>query len=58
MTRPAFELADILRAQGSRFLERYGSGIDFQQMKAFRAILKLPHISPWRPRRCLSKVRI
>ena len=39
MTRPAFELADILRAQGSRFLERYGSGIDFQQMKAFRAIL-------------------
>lgn len=39
MTRPAFELADILRAQGSRFLERDGSGIDFQQMKAFRAIL-------------------
>ena len=39
MTRPAFELADIVRAQGSRFLERYGSGMDFQQRKAFRAIL-------------------
>jgi hypothetical protein len=38
MTRPALELADILRAQGGRYLERYGSGMDFQQLKAFRAI--------------------
>ena len=38
MTRPALELADLLRAQGSRFLERYRSSFSFQQLKAFRAI--------------------
>jgi predicted Zn-ribbon and HTH transcriptional regulator len=38
MTRPTLEVADILRAQGDRFLERYRSSFDFQQLKAFRAI--------------------
>jgi hypothetical protein len=38
MKRPAVEVADILRAQGQRFLERYRSSLDFQQLKAFRAI--------------------
>ena len=38
MTRPAVEVADILRVQGDRFLERYRSSFDFQQLKAFRAI--------------------
>jgi len=38
MTRPTLEVADILRAQGDCFLERYRSGFDFQQLKAFRAI--------------------
>ncbi|HEY4900706.1 MAG TPA: IS91 family transposase [Terriglobales bacterium] len=38
MTRPAVEVADILRAQGQRFLDRYRSSLDFQQLKAFRAI--------------------
>ena len=38
MTRPAVEVADILRAQGDRFLDRYRSSFDFQQHKAFRAI--------------------
>jgi Putative transposase/Transposase zinc-binding domain len=38
MKRPAVEVADILRAQGSRFLERYRSGLSFQQLKAIRAI--------------------
>lgn len=40
MTKPAFELADIIRAQGNRFLEKYGSSIDFQQIKALRLIQK------------------
>jgi hypothetical protein len=31
-------VADILRAQGHRFLDRYRSSFDFQQLKAFRAI--------------------
>jgi hypothetical protein len=34
------EVADILRAQGKRFLERYHSGFSYQQLKAFRAILR------------------
>jgi hypothetical protein len=32
------EVADILRAQGDRFLDRYRRSFDFQQLKAFRAI--------------------
>ncbi len=38
MSRPAVEVADILRAQGSRFLDKYRNSFDFQQLKAFRAI--------------------
>jgi hypothetical protein len=38
MSRPAVEVADILCAQGSRFLDRYEKSFDFQQLKAFRAI--------------------
>jgi hypothetical protein len=38
MTRPAVEVADILSAQGQRFLDRYRSSLDFQQLKALRAI--------------------
>ena len=38
MSRPAVELADILRAQGDCFLDRYQRSFGFQQLKAFRAI--------------------
>ena len=38
MTRPTLEVADILRVQGDRFLDRYRASFDFQQLKAFRAI--------------------
>jgi hypothetical protein len=38
MKRPAVELADILRAQGNRFLDRYRTSFSFQQLKAQRAI--------------------
>jgi hypothetical protein len=38
MSRPAVEVADILRAQGSRFLEKYQSSFGYQKLKAFRAI--------------------
>jgi len=40
MTRPAVEVADILRVQGQRFLDRYRASCDYQQLKAFRAIQK------------------
>lgn len=38
MSRPAVEVADILRAQGRRFLNRYDASFGFQQRKVFRAV--------------------
>jgi hypothetical protein len=38
MSRPAVEVAEILRAQGGRFLDRYHSSFGYQKLKAFRAI--------------------
>jgi hypothetical protein len=38
MTRPTLEVADILRAHGDHFLDRYRSSFGYQQLKAFRAI--------------------
>ncbi len=38
MSRPVVEVADILRAQGSRFLDKYQSSFGYQKLKAFRAI--------------------
>jgi hypothetical protein len=38
MSRPTVEVADILRALGNRFLDRYEKNFSFQQLKAFRAI--------------------
>jgi Putative transposase/Transposase zinc-binding domain len=38
MSRPVVEVADILRAQGSRFLSKYQSSFSYQKLKAFRAI--------------------
>lgn len=38
MSRPVLEVADVICAQGNRFLERYQSSVSYQQLKAFRAI--------------------
>jgi len=38
MTRPTLKVADILRVQANRFLDRYRLIFGFQQLKAFRAI--------------------
>ena len=38
MNRPAVEVADILRALGSRFIERHQSWLRVQQLKVMRAI--------------------
>ena len=40
MTRPAVEVADILRAQGSNFIDRHQNAIRFQQLKVMRAIVR------------------
>jgi hypothetical protein len=38
MSRPTLEVADLIRAQGNRFLDRYRASFSFQQLKVFRAI--------------------
>jgi hypothetical protein len=38
MTRPAIEVADIVRAKGRQFVERYQSSLSYQQLKAYRAV--------------------
>lgn len=38
MSRPTLEVADLIRVQGNRFLDRYQSNFSFQQLKVFRAI--------------------
>ena len=40
MTRPAIEVADIVRAKGRQFLERFKAIFPYQQLKAFRAVLR------------------
>lgn len=39
MSEPVLEVADILRAQGNRFLEHYQLSISYQQLKVYRAVL-------------------
>jgi hypothetical protein len=38
VTRPAIEVADIVRTRGRQFLERYLSSFSYQQLKAYRAV--------------------
>jgi hypothetical protein len=38
VTRPAIEVADIVRAKGRQFLQRYQSSVTYQQLKAYRAV--------------------
>lgn len=38
MTRPAFEMADIVRRKGRQFLDRFKAVLNYQQLKAFRAV--------------------
>jgi hypothetical protein len=40
MSRPAIEVADIVRAKGRQFLERFTASFSYQQLKAFRAVLR------------------
>src|SRR5205814_10590220 len=38
MTRPAIELADIVRRKGKQFLQRVQAVLSYQQLKACRAV--------------------
>lgn len=38
MTRPPFEVADVIRRAGSKFIDRYRSSLTWGQLKVLRAI--------------------
>jgi hypothetical protein len=38
MTRPAIEVADIVRRKGKQFLQRFKAVLSYQQLKAYRAV--------------------
>ena len=40
MSRPTLEVADIIRAPGSSFLEQHGSHLAWQQRKVLHAIVR------------------
>ena len=40
MTRPLWEVADVIRIAGSRFRERYGASLTWPQVKVLRAIAR------------------
>ena len=40
MSRPAIEVADIVRAKGREFLERFKAILSYQMLKAYRAVLR------------------
>ncbi len=40
MTRPAIEVADIVRAQGRQFLQRFKATLSYQVLKAYRAVAR------------------
>jgi len=40
MMRPTIEVADVVRAKGRQFLERFKAILSYQQLKAFRAVLR------------------
>ena len=51
MSRPTFEVADIVRTHGKPFIDRYRSRLGFQQLKALNAIASLPNCGTRRPYR-------
>ena len=57
MSRPAIEVADIIRSQGSPIPERLRIRHGFPAAEGFARNQKLPDISPGRPYRCLSGMR-
>ena len=40
MTRPPWEVADVIQRSGSRFLDRYRKSLTWPQVKVFNAITR------------------
>jgi hypothetical protein len=51
MSRPPLEVADLIRAAGTAFIERNRHWIRWTHLKVLLAIRALPHRCPWRPHR-------
>jgi hypothetical protein len=48
MRRPAIEVADVVRAKGRQFLERYRFIVSYKQAEGISGHEALPHCCPWR----------
>lgn len=57
MSRPSFEVADVIRIAGDSFRERYSASLTWPQQKVLDAIARLPHRCPRRSSRRLPKLR-
>jgi len=51
MSRPRFEVADIIRSAGADFIERNRSWLRWAHLKVLLAIARLSHRCPRRPYR-------
>jgi hypothetical protein len=45
MSRPTFEVADLIHAQGARFVDQHRQHLSYQQLKVLRANAGLPRES-------------
>ena len=52
MSRPPFEVADIIRISGDSFRRRYSASLTWPQRKVLDAIAALPHRCARRSSRC------
>ena len=53
MSRPPFEVADIIRISGDSFRQRYSASLTWPQRKVLDAIAALPYRCARRSSRCV-----
>jgi len=47
MTRPPWEVADIIRRAGDKFFERYRDSLSWTQLKAFHLVQNIGQVKPF-----------
>ena len=57
MSRPPFEVADIIRIAGDSFRQRYSASLTWPQRKVLDAIAALPYRCARRSSRCVRRLR-
>jgi len=58
MTRPPFEVADIIRTAGPQFRQRYWRALTWPQIQSSQCHCPLPHFGSWWPSRPMRSLRI